>query len=98
MTTLADPDTRFPGLDDGVAASVAAVIEARTAGLWVLVAHLRDGGCPDPTRVDLLHSLVDRVEIAAYDAGHWADEPRDVVVEACVAVEDLIDRVLKATR
>jgi hypothetical protein len=96
--TLADPDTRFPGLPDGTAYDVAAVVEARTAGLWVLVAHLRDGGCPDPHSPDLLAQLVARVEAECWWAEDWADELRDVVVGACEAVEDQIARVRRWTR
>ena len=97
MTTLADPDTRFPGLPDGTAASVAAVVEARTAGLWVLVAHLRDGGCPFPNSLDVMASVVTRVERLAWETD-WTAELRDVVLDACSDVEGLIKLLRKVTR
>ena len=104
MTTIADPDTRFPGLPDGTAASVAAVVEARTAGLWVLVAHLRDGGCPTPISpasygqlLVALSSVVADVEEAAWEAD-WPEDLRATVVGACIDVEGLIKRVREVTR
>ncbi len=97
MTTFADPDTRFPGLDDGTAHAVAAVVEASTAALRVLVDHLRDVGCPDPTRLDLMSELVARVECAAWEAD-WPEELRVAVVGACIDVEGLIKHTGEVTR
>jgi hypothetical protein len=98
MTALADPDTRFPGLPDGTAYDVAAVVEARTAGLWVLVKHLRDGGCPRPTLPDVLLTVVRRAESEAYFADDWTEQLRDAVIGACADVENLISRARQVTR
>jgi hypothetical protein len=97
MTALADPDTRFPGLADGAAYDVAAVVDARTAGLWVLVDHLRDSGCPHPARCDVLHTVVCDAEHAAWEAD-WDEALRGVVLEACADVERLISHLREATR
>ena len=78
MTTLADPDTRFPGLPDGLAYDVAAVV----AGLPALVEHLRSGGCPAPSHPEALRSVLDDVEYAAFLADRWTDALRDEVFAA----------------
>ena len=81
--TLADPDTRFPGLPDGLAYDVAAVI----AGLPALVEHLRSGGCPDPSHPEALRSVLDNVENAAFLADHWTDQERAYVLAAVDRVD-----------
>ena len=102
--TALDPESRFPGLPDGMAYSVAAVVEARTAGLWVLVSHLRESGCPVPIGPDsyarflaVLASAVADVEYAAWDAD-WPDELRGAVVDACIDIEGLISHIREVTR
>jgi hypothetical protein len=94
---FADPDTRFPGLPDGAAYDVAAVVEARTAGLWVLVEHLRANGCPNPNWPDLLSTVVADAEYAAWEAD-WPEDLRVAVVGACIDIEGLIERVREVTR
>ncbi len=98
MTAVLDPETRFPGLPDGMAHAVAAVVEARTAGLWVLARHLRDSGCPFPARADVMAELVGRVEDEALECPEWPVGLREAVVTACADVAGVVSRLRAATR
>lgn len=61
----ADPDALYPGLPDGEAYTVAAVVDAARAGSLVpIVASLRDAGCPSPASADAIRSWITTAEIA----------------------------------
>lgn len=76
------PEFRFPGLDDGEAATVAAVVDAAEHGIGILVQHLANGGCPDPNDPHALRAEMVAAESAALTAADWPDRLREEVCEA----------------
>lgn len=81
LAGVASPDDLYPGLDDGLAYDVAAVVAGRDA----LIRHLRDAGCPAPTHPAAIASVLADVGQAVAEAG-WSEE-------SYREVDDAIDRI-----
>lgn len=95
MTAALDPEVRFPGLPDGWAYAVAAVVASAVEGPPALVTQAEADGCPFPSSRCVLESMVSQVEDLVLEVDGWTDAQRD---EVFAAVDRIRPQIREVTR